>query len=48
MCAGLNIMTRIIISGINGRMGKALEQMCENSDEFEIVSGIDYSRCAPV
>lgn len=47
MCAGLNIMTRIIISGINGRMGKALEQMCENSDEFEIVSGIDLNLGIP-
>ncbi len=40
-------MTRIIVSGINGRMGKAIEQMCKNSDLFEIVGGIDVNLGIP-
>lgn len=40
-------MTRIIMSGINGRMGRAIEEMCKNSLEYEIVSGIDVSLGVP-
>lgn len=44
---GLIKMTKIIMSGINGRMGKAIEEMCKNSDSFEIVSGIDVNLGVP-
>lgn len=40
-------MTRIIMSGINGRMGRAVEEMCKNSEEYEIVSGIDINLGIP-
>ena len=36
-------MTRIIMYGINGRMGKAIEQMCENSNEYLICAGVDIN-----
>ena len=34
-------MTNIIISGINGRMGRAIEALCKNSDKFTVVGGTD-------
>ncbi len=40
-------MTRIIVSGINGRMGRAIEEMCKASAEYEIVSGIDANLGVP-
>ncbi len=40
-------MTKIIVSGINGRMGRAIESMCRENDDFEIVSGIDTSLGIP-
>ncbi len=40
-------MTRIIMSGINGRMGKAIEAICAVSDEYEIVGGIDIALGVP-
>jgi len=36
-------MTRIILSGVNGRMGKAIEGLCEASNDFEICAGVDVS-----
>ena len=40
-------MVKIIISGINGRMGRAIEQMCESDDRYEIVAGIDINLGVP-
>ena len=40
-------MTRLIISGKNGKMGKVLEAMCENSDSVEIIGGIDVNLGVP-
>ena len=40
-------MTNIIVCGINGRMGKALEQMCKGSDKYTIVGGVDISLGIP-
>jgi len=40
-------MTKIIMSGINGRMGKAIEEMCREDDNYEIVSGIDVNLGVP-
>jgi len=40
-------MTKIIMSGINGRMGRAIEEMCKNSDLYEIVCGIDVNLGVP-
>lgn len=34
-------MVRLIISGCNGRMGRAVEAICSAEPEFEIVAGID-------
>ena len=40
-------MTDIIVSGINGRMGKAIEQMCQNGEGFRIVAGVDVNLGVP-
>lgn len=40
-------MTNIIVSGINGRMGKALEEMCKVSDRYTIVGGVDINLGIP-
>lgn len=40
-------MVKIIISGINGRMGRAIEQMCLADDRYEIVAGIDINLGVP-
>jgi 4-hydroxy-tetrahydrodipicolinate reductase len=40
-------MVRLIISGINGKMGKVLETMCENTDSVEIIGGIDINLGVP-
>ena len=34
-------MLRIILSGCNGRMGRAVESICAAGPEFELVAGID-------
>ena len=34
-------MVNIIVCGINGRMGKAIEELCLHDDSVEIVAGID-------
>lgn len=40
-------MTNIIMSGINGRMGKAVEELCKNDTSVEIVAGIDINLGVP-
>ncbi len=40
-------MVDIIVSGINGRMGRAIEQMCSGSEKFRIVAGVDISLGIP-
>ena len=40
-------MVNIIVSGINGRMGRAIEEMCKNSDKFTIVAGVDVNLGVP-
>ena len=42
-----NIMTNIIVSGINGRMGRAIEEMCKGSDKYRIIAGVDVSLGIP-
>lgn len=40
-------MTNIIVSGINGRMGRAIEAMCKGSDKYTIVAGLDVNLGIP-
>lgn len=40
-------MVKIIVSGINGRMGKAIEEMCKSGDKFQIVAGVDINLGVP-
>lgn len=40
-------MTNIIVSGINGRMGRAIEEMCKGSDKFTIIGGVDINLGVP-
>ena len=40
-------MVNIIVSGINGRMGRAIEEMCKNSDKYTIVAGVDVNLGIP-
>ena len=40
-------MTNIIVCGINGRMGRAIEEMCKGSDRFTIVGGVDINLGIP-
>ena len=40
-------MTNIIVCGINGRMGKAIEEYCKNSGEYTIVGGVDVNLGVP-
>ena len=40
-------MTNIIMSGINGRMGKAIEELCKNDETIEIIAGIDINLGVP-
>ncbi|MBQ7400184.1 MAG: 4-hydroxy-tetrahydrodipicolinate reductase [Clostridia bacterium] len=40
-------MVNIIVSGINGRMGRAIEAMCKNSDKYTIVAGVDVNLGIP-
>lgn len=40
-------MTNIIVCGINGRMGKAIEEYCKNSEDYLIVAGVDVSLGVP-
>lgn len=40
-------MVNIIVSGINGRMGRAIEEMCKSSDRYTIVGGVDVSLGVP-
>ncbi len=34
-------MTRILLSGCNGRMGRAISEMCKKNQETTIVAGVD-------
>ena len=40
-------MINIVVSGINGRMGKAIEELCLLDNEVEIVAGIDINLGIP-
>ena len=40
-------MVNIIVSGINGRMGRAIEEMCKGSDKYTIVAGLDINLGVP-
>ena len=40
-------MTNIIVCGINGRMGKAIEDYCKNSTEYTVVAGVDVNLGVP-
>lgn len=40
-------MTNIIISGVNGRMGKAVEEICCADENVEIIGGIDINLGVP-
>lgn len=40
-------MVKIIVSGINGRMGRAIEDMCKNSEKYAIVAGLDVNLGVP-
>ena len=40
-------MVNIVVSGINGRMGRAIEAMCKNSDKYTIVAGVDVNLGIP-
>ena len=40
-------MVNIIVCGINGRMGKAIEDYCKKSDIFTIVAGVDVNLGIP-
>ncbi len=40
-------MLNIIMSGINGRMGKAIEELCNSDETVEIIAGIDINLGVP-
>ncbi len=40
-------MTNIIVSGINGRMGRAIEAMCKDGGKYTIVAGLDVNLGIP-
>lgn len=40
-------MLNIIVSGINGRMGKAIEELCMNDEGLQIIAGIDINLGVP-
>ena len=40
-------MIKVIISGVNGRMGKAVEALCKADEAVEIVGGIDINLGVP-
>ncbi len=40
-------MVNIIVSGINGRMGRAIEEMCKSSDRHTIIGGVDINLGVP-
>lgn len=40
-------MLKVIMSGINGRMGKAVEELCEADENAEIIAGIDINLGIP-
>lgn len=40
-------MVNIIVCGINGRMGKAIEDYCEKNETYTIVAGVDVNLGVP-
>lgn len=40
-------MLKIIMSGINGRMGRAVEALCEADETVEIIGGVDVNLGVP-
>lgn len=40
-------MIKVIVSGINGRMGKAIEELCAASEDIQIVGGVDINLGVP-
>lgn len=40
-------MIKVIISGVNGRMGKAVEALCRADETVEVVGGIDINLGVP-
>ena len=36
-------MTKLIITGANGKMGKVIKSIVENRDDCEIVAGVDLN-----
>lgn len=40
-------MLNIIVSGINGRMGKAIEELCLSDENLQIIAGIDINLGVP-
>ena len=38
-------MTRIILSGCNGKMGQVITRLCADSENAQIVAGIDINDC---
>lgn len=40
-------MTNIILCGVNGRMGRAIEDMCKSDDRYTIVAGVDINLGIP-
>ena len=40
-------MIKIILSGVNGRMGKAVEELCASDESVQIVGGIDINLGVP-
>ncbi|MBQ7794189.1 MAG: 4-hydroxy-tetrahydrodipicolinate reductase [Clostridia bacterium] len=40
-------MTRIILSGCNGKMGQVITRLAANDEDCEIVAGLDINDCMP-
>lgn len=34
-------MIKVLINGVNGKMGQEVEKAIENSNEFEVICGVD-------
>ena len=39
----MNIMTKIILSGCNGKMGQVISRLLKDDDTAEIVCGLDIN-----
>ena len=40
-------MTRIILNGCNGKMGQVISRLAADSEDCEIVAGLDINDCLP-